>query len=606
MGGEPWLIAPQKVTDKRAELLASAPPQHWLLQAILEVKPWYRDLLLASLVINVLALVVPLFTMNVYDRVVPNQAFHTLWVLSAAVVVAVIFDWLLRKARSRLTDLAGREIDVKISSLLYAKVLGMQLENRPSSAGAFAKQIQEFDSVREFLTSATLNTAIDLPFSVLFLVLIFWLGGPMVLIPIAAVLVLIGLSFLLQQKLKGTIEESGRLSTQRQAMLIEQIQLLADTKQHNAEGQSQRRWEQTVAALSDWQNQSREYSNTLSYTVMNTQHLVTVGLIVAGVYRISEGLLSMGGLIAIVMLSGRAASAINQLSILLMRYQQTLTAIEGLETVMQMPQERHPQQSTAAKEFDGAIGLSHVNFNYPEKELAVLDDISLKVNAGERIGIVGPAGAGKSTLLAILAHQLRPSSGRIEFSGVEASQWPVSALREQCGWVGQQPLLMFGSILDNISFGLTTVNTQQLGHAIEASGISRFVDRLENGLETQVGELGLALSGGQRQSVALARALVREPKVLLLDEPTSAMDAQLEQQVLVGLKRQPASTGMIIASHRPALLQLCDRLIVLEGGRIVDDGPAAQILSRQAAPKKPRARRVSSVTLTSRPDKGEP
>ncbi|ARN75146.1 type I secretion system permease/ATPase [Oceanicoccus sagamiensis] len=602
-GAELWWLAPQRVTDARAELLAASSPRHWLLQAIVEVKPWYRDLLLASLVINILALIVPLFTMNVYDRVVPNQAFHTLWVLSAAVAVAIVFDWLLRKARSRLTDLAGREIDVKISSMLYAKVLGMTLESRPASAGAFAKQVQEFDSVREFLTSATLNTAIDLPFSLLFLLLIFWLGGPMVLIPIAAVVVLIALSFYLKEKIKETIEESGRLSTQRQAILIEQVQLLADTKQNNAEGQSQRRWEQTVAALSDWQNQSREYSNTLSYTVMNVQHLVTVGLILTGVYRISEGLLSMGGLIAIVMLSGRAASAINQLSILLMRYEQTRSAIAGLETVMQTPQEQHPQQATETKQFDGAIKLSHVCFHYPEKELAVLDDINLAINAGERVGIIGPAGAGKSTLMALLAHQLRPGSGRIEYSGIEASQWPVSALRDQCGWVGQQPLLMFGSILDNISFGLSTLNTQQLSHAIEASGINRFVDRLENGLETPVGELGMALSGGQRQAVALARALVRQPALLLLDEPTSAMDTALEQQVLAGLRQQPASTGMIIASHRPALLQLCDRLIVLEGGRIIDDGPTAQILTRQAAPK-PRTRRVQSVKIAPRPDKG--
>lgn len=600
-----FLLAPQKVTDTRSENLAPTKSRHWLLQAILEAKPWYRDLLLASFVINLLALVVPLFTMNVYDRVVPNQAFHTLWVLAFAVAVAIIFDWLLRKARSHLTDMAGRQIDVKISSLLYSKVLGMKLENRPQSAGAFAKQVQEFDSVRDFLTSATLNTAIDLPFTLLFLIIIAWLGGPMVLIPVVTIVALILLSLSLQKKLKGTIEESSRLSTQRQAILIEQLQLLGDTKQNNAEGESQRRWEQTVAALSDWQIKSRDYSNTLSYTVMNAQHFVTIGLIASGVYRISEGLLSMGGLIAIVMLSGRAASAINQLSMLLMRYEQTRTAIDGLETVMAMPQEQHPDQAMERKEFKGNIELRHASFTYPEKEAAVLEDISIKLSAGERVGLIGSAGAGKSTLLALLAHQYRASAGQIYFDKVEANQWPVSALREQCGWVGQQPQLRFGSVLDNIAFGLAQLDKEQLENAIESAGIQRFADRLDNGLETQVGELGRSLSGGQRQSVALARALIRQPRLLLLDEPTCSMDRQLEEAVIAGLNRQPSSTGMVIATHKPKLLQVCDRIIVLDKGRIIADGPAEQVLAQQQSDSwgpqhKPIKHRVRSVSVTRR------
>jgi type I secretion system LssB family ATPase len=603
-----WWLAPSKVTDPRSENLAPSKQKHWLLQAIIEAKPWYRDLLIASLVINIVALAVPLFTMNVYDRVVPNQAFDTLWVLSSGVAIAIVFDWLLRKARSRLTDMAGRQIDVKISSILYSKVLGMTLENRPQSSGAFAKQIQEFDSVRDFLTSATLNTAIDLPFTGLFLLLIFWLGGPMVLVPIIAIMSLIGLSWLVQKKLKGTIEESSRLSTQRQAILFEQLQLLEDTKQNNAEGQSQQRWEQTVAALSDWQTKGRDYSNTLSYTVMNAQHFVTIGLITSGVYRISEGLLSMGGLIAIVMLSGRAASAVNQLSMLLVRYEQTRTAIAGLETVMQTPQEQHPAQAMEQKEFSGAIELRNVIFNYPDKESAVLEDISVKIKPGERVGLIGSAGAGKSTLLALLAYQYRSSGGAIYFDGIEAQQWPVNALRQQCGWVGQQPQLLFGSVLDNIAFGATQLDKTLLAQVIEASGIALFADRLDSGLETQVGELGRCLSGGQRQSVALARALVRQPALLLLDEPTSAMDRTLENQVLAGLRQQPQSCGMIIASHKPKLLQLCSRVIVLEKGRVIADGPTAQIMAQQQSNNlsgpsddpSPRnnKHRVRSVTVT--------
>ncbi|WP_439136181.1 ABC transporter transmembrane domain-containing protein, partial [Pseudomaricurvus sp.] len=415
-----WSVAAQRVTDQRADELTPGKPRHWLIQAMLEAKPWYRDLVIASLVINVLALIIPLFTMNVYDRVVPNQAFDTLWVLAVGAAFALLFDWLLRKARSSLTDMAGRQIDVKISSMLYGKVLGMKLENRPQSAGAFAKQIQEFDSVREFLTSATLTTAIDLPFTFLFLGLIAWLGGPMVLVPITGVVLLLTLSWFLQKKIKGTLEESSRLSTHRQALLIEQLQLLPDTKQHNAEGAALRRWEQTVSSLSDWQNRGRDYSNTLSYTIMNMQNLVIIGLIITGVYRISEGLMTMGGLIAVVMLSGRAASAINQLAMLLMRYEQTRTAVDGLESVMALPQEQHPQQTMSRKDFSGKTELRHASFSYPEHNQAALEDINLSIQPGECVGVMGAAGAGKSTLLALLAGQYIPTKGQVFYDGIES------------------------------------------------------------------------------------------------------------------------------------------------------------------------------------------
>lgn len=592
-----WLLAPKKITDSRADNLAFEKPEHWLWQAIRSVKPWYRDLLLASFVVNVLALVVPLFTMNVYDRVVPNQAFNTLWVLSLGVFIAISFDWLLRKARSRLTDKAGREIDVKISGQIFAKVLGMSLIHRPASAGAFAKQIQEFDSVREFLTSATLTTIIDLPFTLLFLLIIAWLGGPMVLVPIAALGILLFLSWVLQKKLKTTIEESSRLSTQRQAMLIEQLQLLDDTKQLNAEGVAQNQWQQTISALSDWQNAGRDISNTLSYSVMNVQHLVTVGLIAMGVFRISEGLLSMGGLIAIVMLSGRAASAINQLSILLMRYQQTRAAIEGLDVVMQLPQERSPNQAMADKEFSGTVELRSASFRYPDQPSDVLADINVIISGGERVGVIGAAGAGKTTLLNVFSGQYQASGGQVYFDGVESHQWPLRSLRKVTGWVGQLPQLRFGSILENIIQGLDKVDKSNLARSLQASGFQLFSDRLDNGLETQVGELGRNLSGGQRQSVCLARALIREPKLLILDEPTSAMDQQLEQAVIDGLGNLPKDTGFIIASHKPQLLQLCQRIIVLDRGRIIADGDTQEILAQQVAGGRGN-NRVRSVKVT--------
>ena len=309
-----WYIKPLEQLDQRGTEHHKDTKRHWLLAAFDEVKPFYGSFLIGSLAINLLALVTPLFTMNVYDRVVPNQAIDTLWVLASGASIAIVFDWLLRQARTRLADVAGKQVDIKLSSTLFEKVIGMRLESRPASSGAFAKQLQEFDSIRDFITSVTLVTAVDLPFTLLFLVLIAWLGGVMVFVPLTCMVVLILLSIFMQKRLSVTIEESSKLSTQRQAHLVESLNMLAEIKQNNGQAKATRIWHETVSSLADWQNESRISSNTLSHSVMNCQQLVSIGLIITGVYQIHQGNLSMGGLIAIVMLSGRASSAINQIA----------------------------------------------------------------------------------------------------------------------------------------------------------------------------------------------------------------------------------------------------------------------------------------------------
>ncbi|MGF1756046.1 type I secretion system permease/ATPase, partial [Vibrio makurazakiensis] len=344
---------------------------NWLWKVVREVKPWYRDLFVASFMINVLALVVPLFTMNVYDRVVPNQAFNTLWVLAAGVGIVVIFDWVLRESRSSVTDMAGRYIDNKLSAQLFSKVLGMKLENRPQSVGAFARQLQDFDSVKDFFTSISLVTLVDLPFTVLFLLLIGWLGGAMMLIPVAVMFVLLVLSLAMKGKVEQSFGETARLSTQRQAQLFDCLTTLPDIKQNNAEGAIQKRWEQTVSSLSQWQTQSRHYSNIVTHSIQSSQQIVTITLIIFGVYQIAAGVLSMGGLIAIVMLSGRAASSVNQLSLLMLRFQQTRSAVEGLNQIMDLPQEESEHQVIDRGSFEGGVSFSDVSFSYPDTQSPV-------------------------------------------------------------------------------------------------------------------------------------------------------------------------------------------------------------------------------------------
>ncbi|MCL1140931.1 type I secretion system permease/ATPase [Shewanella pneumatophori] len=574
-----WHVKRKLVTDARSEEHHFSVKRHWLLSAFDEVKPFYGSFLLGSLAINILALVTPLFTMNVYDRVVPNQAIDTLWVLATGASLAIIFDWLLKQARTRLADVAGKQVDIKMSNTLFAKVLGMRLENRPASAGAFAKQLQEFDSIRDFITSATLVTAVDLPFTLLFLALIAWLGGYMVLVPLACMLLLLIISFVMQKKLMATIEQTSQLSTQRQAHLIETLNLLVETKQNNGEAKAQRIWDDTVSSLADWQNESRIASNTLSHSVMNSQQLVTIGLIITGVYQIHAGNLSMGGLIAIVMLSGRAGNAINQISMLLLKFKQTQSAMTAVSSILELPQEQYfASQPSTAVGFNGSVSLRDASFTYPDQPLPAFTAVNLEIKPGEKIGLLGPAGAGKSSLLSILASQYQLSSGQLFYNRLEARQWSVSDIREHVGWMSQQPTLVYGTVLDNLLFGLKGVDENLLANTIISSGIDKLMDRLGSGLDSQVGEFGRQLSGGQRQAIALARVLLRQPKLLLLDEPTSAMDERSENQIIACLSQ--VETSMVIASHNPRLLSLCDRILVVDKGRITMEQTPAEMNQR--------------------------
>ncbi|WP_120513014.1 type I secretion system permease/ATPase [Photobacterium salinisoli] len=592
---EVWQVSAAPQSDSRVEDVKPAKQQHWFRAVLREVRPWYRDMFVASIVINLLALVMPLFTMNVYDRVVPNQAFNTLWVLSVGVLVVIVFDWLLRSARSSVTDMASRYLDNKLSAQLFQRVMGMQLEHRPQSVGAFARQLQEFDSVKDFFTSITLVALIDLPFTALFLLLIGWLGGAMMFVPVTVMLALLLLSAVMKNKIADTFTESGRYSTQRQAQLFDNLSSLTEIKQNNAEGLVQKRWEQTVVALSEWQTQSRYYSNLVSHSIMSSQQLVTVFLIALGVYQIAEGNLSMGGLIAIVMLSGRAAGSVNQLSMLLLRYQQTRSAIEGLNQIMDLPQEETPHQVIDRGEFKGSFAFENVSFRYPGSELDVLEALTVSIKAGERIGIIGNAGSGKSTLMALIARQLQPTHGQIYYEQLDANLWPPSVVRNAVGWVGQTPGFIFGTVYENITFGNDVIDEARLANAIELSGLNAYMPRLMNGLETQVGENGRQLSGGQKQAVAIARAFYRNPSLLLMDEPTTGLDKQATAQLFRTIQNLPRNISVVICSHQSSFLSLCDRILVLDKGRLVADGKPQDILSRHEGRQNSRIRSVSIV-----------
>ena len=479
---------------------------------------------------------------------------------------------------------------MSVSQRLFEKLLGMEMRHRPQSAAVFARQVQEFDAVRDFLTSATLVTLIDLPFALLFIGLIAWLAGPLFLVPLLAMVLLTAYAWVLRKRVAIAIENGARYSSQRQAMLVETLQNLPDIKQTGLQSSHKRRWRNLVAALADNNIDSRDAMNALSHAITSAQGLVTVLLIVFGVYSIAAGDLSMGGLIAVVMLSGRMGATVNQVSMLMLRAQHMKTALTALDTIMALPQERQLSTEFGAQQFDGNIRLQGVTFHWPEAATPALKNIDLQIRPGERVAVCGPSGSGKSTLLALLAGQMEADQGRVLFSGVERSLWPMPRLRESITCCGQHPGLFWGTLLENIVAGQTQLDEKRLLTALRNSGVESFLPRLENGMQYPVGEFGQHLSGGQRQAVALARTLLKPASVYLLDEPTSAMDQTLEQQVVNGLSRLPADATLVIASHKPALLSLCDRVIVLEEGQVRADG----------APRKSgqeNARRAGKVTL---------
>ncbi|WP_338492872.1 type I secretion system permease/ATPase [Pseudomonas trivialis] len=551
----------------------------WFRDTLKRSRWLYADAIAASLVINLIALAAPLFVMNVYDRVVPNQATATLWVLAIGICGAYLFDLLLKSLRSLCLDLAGKKTDLIISATLFERIVGMAMKVRPARVGSYAQNIHEFQGMRDFLTSLTLTSLIDLPFTLIILLVIALLGGHLVWIPIIAFPLALGIGHMLQKPLTATLQRTMALGAERQSSLIETLAGLDAVKVNNAESERQYQWEQTIGTLSRLELRVKVLSGLAMNITLLIQQVAGVAMIIFGVYQIIDGNLSMGGLVACYMLSGRALGPLAQLSGLLTRYQQAKVTMVSVDEMMELPQERnYDERPLSRKALQGAMAFREVDFTYPNQQTLALRGINLNIRPGEKIGIIGRSGSGKSSLAKLLVGLYQPDAGSLLVDGVDIRQIDVSELRHNIGYVAQDIQLLAGTLRDNLVSGARYVDDEMVLQAAELTGVHEFARLHPQGYELQVGERGQNLSGGQRQNVALARALLLNPPILLLDEPTSAMDNTGEERLKQRLQSVIENKTVILVTHRASLLSLVDRLLVIDRGQILADGPKAAVM----------------------------
>ncbi len=593
-GGEQWVERELLAAEYTGQALF-ARPRHELEELrdplVPRVKSWFRDTLklsrwlyadamLASLLINLLGLMMPLFVMQTYDRVVPNQALSTLWVLAIGIATGILFELILRVLRFRLLDIAGKKTDVVLSATLFERITGMQLRARPGSIGGFAQSIHDFQGLREFLTAVTLTSLIDLPFALLMMLVIGLIGGWLVFIPLLAFPLTALFAFVIQRRLRDTVQRSLTLGAERQALLIETLGGLETLKSCGAESERQYQWEATHGAMTRLDSHARLLSAVALNGTLFLQQIAGVALIVGGVYSIIDGQLSVGGLIACYLLNGRIMAPLGQIASLITRHQQAQLTMKSTDALMSLPQERSDRQRPLEHvRLKGGIELRQVTFSYPNQATPALQDINLKITPGEKIGIIGRSGSGKSTLARLLVGFDSPGEGQILFDDLDQRQVDVSDLRSQIGYAAHDLPLLSGTLRSNMTLGARHVDDEHLLEIANLTGVSELARQHPLGFERPVGERGQLLSSGQRQAVLLARALLLDPPILLLDEPTSAMDNSSEEVLRNRLREWDRDKTLLLITHRTAMLSLVDRLIVLDAGRVVADGAKEAVIA---------------------------
>ena len=583
-------VRPHFRFDERSPEARPTRKGHWFWSAIASQRGVYRDVLWAAFLVNVFALAFPIFTMNVYDRVVPNHAVETLWVLSLGLLLVLGADFYLRLLRSHFVDEASARIDLRLSSHLLERVLAMRLEHRPASVGSFAANLRGYEQVRDFIASSTVTALVDLPFMLLFIAALAWISPWLVLPVLAAFGVILVVGFILQHRLHELAQTTYQAGAQRNATLVEALSGIETIKTQAAESVMQARWERNNQFLAHTQVRMRELAGKANYGTATLTQLVTLSIVLIGVLLISQRELTMGALIASTALASRALAPAGQIVALLMQYQGARTALQSLDKVMAQPVEREEGQNFLhRRELKGDIELRNLRFAYPGRDDAVLDGINLRITAGERVALIGRVGSGKTTLQKLMLGLYQPTEGAVLLDGIDLRQLDPADVRRNLAYVSQDVMLFYGTLRENITMGLPYADDQAVVAAADTACLLDFVNRHPRGFDLQVGERGDLLSGGQRQAVGIARAVLHHAPILLLDEPTSAMDFSTEAQITRKVSEFAAGKTVVLVTHRTSMLALVNRVIVVDGGRIVADGPRDRILEALQAGRIARA-----------------
>ena len=581
----------------------------WFWNTVWRCKGYYVESMLAAVVANVLTLAAVFFAMNVYDRVVPTQAYTSLWTLAIGTTAAILLEFGTRWLKARLVDLAGRKADLSLNAMLLREIMAIRLEHRPSSIGVFSSSMRDFESLRDFMSSASMVMLVDMPFIVMFIVLIAIIGGPIAWIAAAAVPILVAVGFWAQKPLMRAMREHMKESGDKQSVLVESLLNLEVLKAHNAESYLQRRWETANLAASESYKKTRALTNLMLGLTASMQQLVTVGMVVYGVYLIGDNALTLGGLIASVILAGRAISPLGSIMALAARFQQARSALDTLDALMKRPRDRHgARRYVVPEKIAGDLQADELEFAYPgENPRPVIRKLSMHLQAGEHLGLLGRIGSGKSTLLRLLAGLYTPQAGHVCVDSVDVQQIEPAELRSRLGYVGQDAQLFQGTLRENLVLSDSWISDARVIDVLQQLDMYKMVASHPRGLDMLLTEAGGGLSGGQRQLLAMARMMLRDPALVFLDEPTSMMDQTTEAKVIEVLGRWLQGRTLVLSTHRLQLLVWTERLALLENGQIVLSGPRDDVLKRLVTDASgPTAQRRSPRTSTKTPSATTP
>ncbi|MEA3498910.1 MAG: type I secretion system permease/ATPase, partial [Campylobacterota bacterium] len=583
------LIKPAYNFEKRVDRdVIVEEPKKWFWSIMKKNMGIYSLVMISAVFINIFVIFIPLFIMNVYDRVLPNKAVDTLTVLVVGISLIIIFDLILKLVRSYFLEQASTRADVRMSSKIFDQLLNIRLDAKPASTGLFVSRLQSFESVREFFTSATIATLVDIPFILLFIAIIFYIGGNLGYVSVVTITIALTFAFFMQRPIKEAILQSAKEDQIKQTTLTEAVTGLEIIKSVRAQNRMRTHWEKSISQTSFFGNKSIHLSQIVTYFTGSLSQFSSIAIVAGGVMLASEGEMTMGGIIAAMMLNSRVIAPVSQIVGMIIRIDRTMLSLNNIDEIMNMPVERHDLQHYLSRpDLDGDIVFKDVIFSYKDRNFDILKGINLTIKKGEKVGIIGRVGSGKSTIAKLILNLYEPTKGSVLVDNTDIRQIDPVDLRHAIGYVPQEPFLFMGTIRDNITIGDSYATDEEILEASKIAGVHEILGKHEAGYDLIVGERGEGLSGGERQAVTLARAILSKSQILILDEPTNSIDELSEIKFKNNLKHIIEDKTVIIITHKPSILSLVDRLIVLEDGKVVADGPKDKVIAKFNTRKTP-------------------